>query len=114
MKLEVGQKLWYVPSENNGRSREIIIESVGRKWVKARFIGKIDINTLQVDGGQYISSGKCYLSKEEYDNYVLLQSSWEELARKIPLRNLPKGMTLEKIDMVSRLIFGGDDEKISQ
>ena len=110
MKLEVGQKLWYVPSENNGRSREIIIESVGRKWVKARFIGKIDINTLQVDGGKYSSPGKCYLSKEEYESYVNLCSAWRDLVTDLPLYSLPKGMTQEKIDAIRELVFGGDDD----
>jgi len=39
---------------------------------------------------------------------------WTELAKKIPMYKLPDGMTQEKIDAISKLIFGGDDEKISE
>jgi len=114
MKLEVGQKLWYVPEDGRQDQREVKINSVGRKWAKTDYFLKVDINTLQVDGGQYSYPGKCYLSQEEYDNYMSMKRRWMDISRKIPLYDLPKGMTQEKIDMISMLIFGGDDEKISQ
>lgn len=110
MKLEVGQKLWYVPNSSRDNQQEVTIQSIGRKWAKAGYVGNVDINTLEVDGGKYSSPGKCYLSQKEYDNYVLIRSAWAELARKIPMYSLPEGMTQEKIDAISKLIFGGDDK----
>lgn len=114
MKLEVGQKLWYVPSDSRQNQTEVTIQSIGRKWAKVCYVGRIDINTLEVDGGKFSSPGKCYISQEEYDNYVLIRSAWAELARKIPMYSLPEGMTQEKIDLIRKLVFGGDDEKISE
>jgi len=113
MKLEVGQKLWYVPNSSRDNQQEVTIQNIGRKWAKADYVSKIDINTLEVNGGQYSSPGRCYLSKEEYDNYVLIRSVWTELAKKITMYKLPDGMTLEKIDAIRELVFGGDDEKVS-
>lgn len=113
MKLEVGQKLWYVPNSSRDNQQEVTIQSIGRKWAKVCYVGNVDINTLEVDVGNYSSPGKCYLSQEEYDNYMTVLIAWRNFTNKIQSYNIPKGMTQEKIDIISKLIFGGDDEKIS-
>jgi hypothetical protein len=80
--LKVGQTLWYVPN-NYGRhpqqGRTVTVEKVGRKWAYIDHNERVDIKTMWVDGGQYSSPGKCYPSKEAYDNMVACQTEWSGL-----------------------------------
>ena len=72
--LRVGQKLWWVGnrSAGDGRQREVTVVSVGRKWAtldcKSGYPIRNDIETLWADGKGFWSPGRCYLSKQEYDD----------------------------------------------
>lgn len=100
--LEVGQKLWYVP--NYGHAREVTITTVGRKWATFDALRRrVDVETLKVDGGNYDSPGRCYQSREEYEEKVALQIAWDTLRRQIALRSLPS-CTIEAINEAWKLL----------
>ena len=77
MTLIVGQKLWYVPSYGYRRDgHEVTVEKIGRRWVTlAGNCGRIDKGTLFLDGGQYTSPGRCWLSREAYEESKAIEAA---------------------------------------
>lgn len=107
MKLEVGQKLYWVGGHNYNKSGtgEVTVVTVGRKWANLSNRYRIDIQTLFGDGGQYNSPGRCYLSREEYESKARLEKSWDTLHRAIRDRwSVPAGVTEETIHKVMDLL----------
>ena len=80
MKIEVGLKLYLVPSHRHGHPAIVEVGKVGRKWATLvpEYAGRFDINTLQLDGKGYSSPGMLYQSKDVYDEMVLLDNYWKE------------------------------------
>ena len=81
--LTIGQKLFYVPANRYRRTEphEVTVTAVGRKWVvfkdgniTERFA--ITDKCMMVDGGEYQSPGRCYLSKEDYETEQALTARW--------------------------------------
>lgn len=113
-KLQVGQKLWYVPTENRrwtqGTGREVQVFKVGRKWaeIEERNYGKplrIDVDTLVADDYGYSSPGRCYLSREHYEVAMLTQQTWEKLIRGLEHQwRAPDDVTLQDIHEVMRIL----------
>jgi hypothetical protein len=106
--LKVGQKLWYVPSYVKNRAHEVIISKIGKKWAydsRAHNPMQIHKETLVVPGTGSTLSGRCYLSKQEYEDMLVLESKWTEFYRKIYV-SVPKDMTLEKLEKIEQLIWG--------
>lgn len=102
--LQVGQKLWWVPSVYEGKEREVTIISVGRKWVKLENNrNRIDKNTLHADGGRYMSPGQCYLSKEHYNDIMRTQQAWRDLRGKM-LYGKPPHITIDKIETMLKIL----------
>lgn len=80
MSLTAGQKLFYVPTRRPENAHEVTITKVGRKWAQVLELRyRIDVNTLAVDGGQWISPGQCYYSRELYEEHLELRRAWDEL-----------------------------------
>lgn len=68
----VGQELFVVFNRQrigaSLRSERLKIIKVGRKWLTLKDYTEIraDKETLELDGGDYCSPGRCYLSEEDY------------------------------------------------
>ncbi len=79
--IVVGQKLYYVPNRHNssGAPRNVVVERVGKKWITCNDCARLDIDTLCGDGGKYSSPGSCYLTKNHYDELVMLGSMWSDV-----------------------------------
>lgn len=111
MEYTVGQKLWYVPKYGRGRNREVEILKAGRSWLTIKN-GRINKDTLLMDGGQGDSPGQCYLSEQAYNAYVRLTTDWYEFRHKIfNLHVVPDGVTVEMIEQVRAMLFGKEGEQ---
>lgn len=112
MEFTVGQKLWYVPgSERRGTPHLVTITAVGRKWISLddgyyRF-EKADA-TMRIDGGNYMSPGRCYRSQEAWQVETALKAAWKKFREDIIYETnvAPSGMTLERIEEARRILFG--------
>lgn len=81
--LVVGQELWFSPTVNlhhRPDSFAVTITKIGRRWANiTRGLGRVDVNTLWVDGAGYTSPGRCWLSKDDWETEQLRQLAWREL-----------------------------------
>lgn len=100
VKLAVGETLFCVYDDaRRGDNFELEITKVGRKWVHTGHHYRVDIETLRIDGGQYSSPGKCYLSKEDYEAEKALDLAWNDFRETISdIHRIPKYMTIAKIN----------------
>lgn len=112
--LQEGQKLYLKYSVYSNRSklppREVTIEKVGRKWAYLLDTDyRIDINTLRIDGGNYLSPGRCYLTLAHYENEVLQYRIWNIFRNTIHNRiNPPKNLTPERMKSILQEMFSGE------
>jgi hypothetical protein len=109
--LKVGQKLYFVYSDRRrGEPYYLVVKKVGRKWATTSREGwthddyRIDVNTLWADAGHYTSPGRCYISKEDYDEAVTRQVEWDRLREMVKTYNVPQWMTREKIAQIAKLL----------
>lgn len=102
--FQVGQSLYLVPNRGCGYrcSGVVSISKVGRKWATLDNDSKMDLQTLDIDGGGYSSPGKCYLSEQEYIEYKEKKDYWLRLRNKIPIS--PPACTLETLKQVAALL----------
>ena len=79
MNIKTGDKLWYVP--NRGTPCEVTVGKVGRTWFTVRegFLrnSRFRIDNGCQDGGQYSSLGRCYMSREKYEQKQELIRLWQ-------------------------------------
>ena len=106
MELQVGQKLWFVPSYKFP-PHEVEIKKIGRKWVHTehgRQTLRIDAETLRPHEND--GSGQCYLSQQHYEDYLAKEKAWREFAQAIEKQRwrCPNGVTIEKILEVRKLL----------
>jgi hypothetical protein len=95
---KVGDKLWWVSSDNKRTQREVTIEKVGRAWLTLSNRHRVDKVTLKADAGEWTSPGTCWLSKEAYEHRARLEQSWGVLRRAVSNTwNVPDDVTLEDI-----------------
>lgn len=97
--LQVGQTLWYVNSDRRrGEPCEVRVKKVGRKWAELEpaWIGRVNIETLWIDGGQYASPGRCYYDREQHAREVRVNELWRDLRNRMPY-SPPTGMTENEI-----------------
>jgi len=105
--LTVGQELYFVPTRSGTSPYSVTVKKVGRKWAELNDRHRIDIETLYADGGKYISPGRCWLSRAEYDAEIDRQAAWKELF--VFMQNLyhaPNGVSESSIQMVLELLRG--------
>lgn len=82
--LQVGQTLWFEGAHrHNAGLSEVTVTKVGRKWAQLSNHERIDVQTLYADGGQYVSPGRCWLSKVECDAEANRQAAWSDLVKMI-------------------------------
>lgn len=104
-RLVVGQKLWFVPhARYMGAEREVVVESVGRKWAAIGDGYRVDVSTLFLDGRGYSSPGRCYLSRELWAAEDQAHAAWGVLRRALSTRHLPNGLTAEQIERATALL----------
>ena len=113
--FKVGQKLYVVTSGLRGRGREEYqeITKIGRRWLtldNRNCTRRIDKENLYVDGGQYSSPGRAYLSKEDYDHEVLLGKLWSRIYNSSSFGSRPKGVTVETMKKMLDEIEGAKNE----
>lgn len=106
MKLEVGQKLWFVPGTySNARGREVVVVHIGRKWAELADSNRVEIETLKVDGGKYGYLGQCYLTRQEHEKSEALRREWSDFCHALSgWTRPPEGMTREKIVEARKLL----------
>lgn len=101
--LSVGHKLWYVPSERwHGKPREVVVTKVGRKWATiesdGREIGRVDKDSLIVDGGGYSSPGHCCRDRATHEAEVAKRAAWDSLRQAMRDQyRIPADLTTEQI-----------------
>lgn len=104
-KLKVGQKLWWVYSFNRfGNSRYVTVTKVGRKWAQLDNGCRINNDTLCAERGEYMSPGRCYLSKDIYDAEVALKKAWSGMKRDIQYASIQEGVTVVDIEAARKLL----------
>lgn len=78
-KLAPGMVLWFVPTDRRWQKpHEVTVAKVARRWATLEgYQGRrrIDVNTLHEDGAGFASPGRCWLSRE----------AWEESERRAHL-----------------------------
>lgn len=96
--FEVNQKLWYVPYQKyHGSPRGVTIEKIGRKWITLSNGQRCDKDG-NVDGGEHMSLGKCYLDRELYDNQLARENVWKIIRDFIDYnRQSPESLTIENL-----------------
>lgn len=115
--LKVGQRLWFVRGVNRSRygvnDYFVEITKIGRKWATVAKVNdddtlfsktnRICLQSLWMDGGDYISHGKCYVSKADYQAKEHLCKCWDALG--IYQRySKPDGLTLSTIEIIAKEI----------
>lgn len=104
MTLAPGMTLFYVPSSRYGQPREVTVERIGRKWAYlAGRNGRVDMETLAVDGGQYSSPAQCYGSREEWEAETERGKTWTTLRRAMPY-SPPPGVSVADIRAAAHLL----------
>jgi hypothetical protein len=103
--LFVGDCLFYVANDNRRSTTTVSVVKIGRKWVELSNRNRVDIMSLEADGGQYSSPGTAWLSEQAYRDRVALQDAWRSLRRQIDgLYGAPAGLTIEKMDQIADLL----------
>lgn len=108
--IHVGQKLWFVPAERwYGSPQEVTVTKVGRKWAALdNSSARIDVETLIADGRGYMSPGRCYVDRAEYEERNAALKLWADTYRRLNAGSPPAGITHERI-LELRKEFGIDE-----
>lgn len=104
--FKVGQEV-FVVWNNMRHSHQSIetIEKVGRKWISIGGRYRFDPETMNIDGGDYMSPGSVYLSKEEWQREQEISSAWKDFRMKVyDQRSIPADLTVEKINQAIELL----------
>ena len=107
-KFEVGQVVFVVRNDNRRSTYNATVTKVGRKWVYINEHQRFDPQTKLIDGGNYQSPGRVYLSRDEYDETVTRANAWRDLRSEVQyLYSAPNHLTTERIQAILAEIKGG-------
>lgn len=112
--LLAGQELWLVPSARYlGDPSLVTVGKVGRKWAEVKdgkfdsVIGRINVETLFLDGDGYTSAGRCWLNRADWEAETSRQSAWEGLRRSIDRTyDAPPHVSHDSIKQIIALLAG--------
>lgn len=107
MKLQVGQKLFYVSSSRwrTNPTRWLAITKVGRKWAYLENGDRVYVETLFVDGAGYSTPGRCYLTEEEYQKEKHKTECWRVLWNWVDARHqIPRETNIEAIQAAANAL----------
>lgn len=97
-KIVEGQKLWYVPTDGRDKPHEITVGKVGRRWAETGYRLRIDVETLEADGGKYSSPGRCWITREAWQAEQSRQAAWSDLKEKMNRSwSAPDGVSIDAI-----------------
>lgn len=69
--LKVGQTVIFCPADSRNSPAEVTVTAIGRRWVSIADMGygnaRFDKGTLEVDGGEYSSPGRIFLSRDDFN-----------------------------------------------
>lgn len=105
-KLHEEMELWWVPA-NPYRAKELVtVVKVGRKWAELSNRFRIDVDTMEGDGGKgYSSPGKAWPSQVDYEAYMAIQAAWNDLRNDIyKMWRSPPGVSVESINSLRQQI----------
>jgi hypothetical protein len=105
--LTVGQKLWYVPDYGMKKHAgfEVEVSKVGRKWATLnRGAVRIDKETLVADGKGYDSTGRGWLSEQDFALSQQTDKAWRSLVSAIQYKRRPPGVNLDEIKKAANLL----------
>lgn len=105
--FKVGAKLFAVGDSYafGKHGQEVEVTKVGRKWAEldgGRY--RADLQTGQIDGGEYLSPGRLYPSREAYQAELALDKGWFDLRHAVNRHSAPAGVTLERIAEARKLL----------
>lgn len=108
----VGQTLWYVNTQRRDTTGgyAVTITKVGHKFLTVStyvggFTERVEIESLAVDGGQYVSPAQCYLSEQHYiEHKELLEANSKFLDKIRGLSLYRSRYSLEVIAQVEKLL----------
>ena len=108
MKFEVGQKVVVVFNERrNERIEEFEVTKIGRVWAQISAGGayeyRFNLESLLIDGGQYMSPGRIYLSREEYETEKATEGVWK-VFRECVDRTWKPEISVEKIREAAKIL----------
>lgn len=108
--LQVGQTLYYVANDRRDAHRDggAEITKIGRQWATvciAYCNARVDLETLEVDGGNYSSPGRCYLSREAWELERKTERALDDFKVEVA-RLYATDITLEQIDQARRVLGG--------
>jgi hypothetical protein len=99
--MKVGQKVYLYGGFRFGKElTETVITEIGRKYFKVESPPeRFYIDTLQHDGGQYISRYRAFLSKQDFDDYI----EHGQLANKLRSKQFDS-LSLEQLRQIHKII----------
>lgn len=69
--LKVGQTVIFCPADSRNSPAEVTVTAIGRRWVSLANMGygnaRFDKGTMDVDGGEYSSPGRIFLSWDDFN-----------------------------------------------
>lgn len=108
--LYVGQELLLIINNvRKDRSElKVKITKVGIKWaaISGYFPdSRIDIRTLQVDGGNYSSPGQCYVDEQSYRKEQSIKNKWWKCREYFsPYSVIPTHITESDLDSILSIL----------
>ena len=114
MKLTVGQKVWFQPSDKRSYHAPAYwtVKSVGRKWVNlAAEYGReyrVQVGNVWVDAGVGSSPGSIWESREAYELAVERDHAWRKLRAAVGdiYSSAPDHLTTDRITEIIAEIEG--------
>ncbi len=106
--LFVGNSLWWVSNYNAKTQEAVTVTKVGRKWATLSNRHRINVDTMAVDGGEYVPPGRCYSSRAAYEQEAMASAAWDALRRDIQDAKRPDHVTMDKIFLARALLFGAE------
>jgi len=85
------------------------IQNVGRKW--AYFPGnyRVNLETLEIEGGWQYPRSRCYLSIEHYEAEQRRRELWSQIREYVNTFSPPPGMTLQRLEWILGALRGGEE-----
>jgi hypothetical protein len=86
-----------------------VIRSVGRKWAVIDSPRKlrVDLETLEVEGGWSVTRDRCYLSCEHYEQDQRRRALWNQIREHVSKFNPPPGITIQRLEWSLGALRGG-------
>jgi hypothetical protein len=105
MDFQVGQTVIFVGAHrHNAGAKEMKITKIGRKWLSLENGYRVDRETLAADGAGYVSPGRAYVTREEYEAKLALENEWEGLCKVIRSSYSPTTSNIQAVREAKRLL----------